>query len=70
MFVIVCLVRITARETELDIEAARVTVEWRNLVNPLREWVNVVINTVGEDSHGLDMDSLKKTRAEIEVEEL
>ncbi|XP_028414134.1 dystrophin-like isoform X2 [Dendronephthya gigantea] len=59
--------RITARETELDIEAARITVEWRNQVNPLRDWINVVINTVGEDSHGLDMDSLKKTRAEIEA---
>jgi hypothetical protein len=60
-------IRITARETELDIEATRVSVEWRNRVIPLREWVNVVITTVQEDSRTLDMDDLKKTRAEIEV---
>jgi hypothetical protein len=60
-------IRITARETELDIEATRVSVEWRNRVIPLREWVNVVITTVQEDSHTLDMDDLKKTRADIEV---
>lgn len=51
----------------MDIEATRVSVEWRNRVIPLREWVNVVITTVQEDSRTLDMDDLKKTRAEIEV---
>ena len=41
--------------------------EWRNKVGPLKEWINVVLKTVKEDSHTLDMDSLKKTRADIEV---
>ena len=59
--------RITAKETELDIEATRVSVDWRNKIIPLREWVNIVTKTVQEDSHTLDMDRLKKTRADIEV---
>lgn len=51
----------------MDIEATRVSMEWRNKVGPLREWISVVIKTVKEDNHTLDMDSLKKTRADIEV---
>ena len=51
----------------MDIEVTRVSVEWRNKVTPLREWISVVMKTVQEDNHTLDMDSLKKTRADIEV---
>jgi hypothetical protein len=65
--VYVTLTRITAKETELDIEATRVSVEWRNKVIPLKEWINVVIDTVQEDGYTLDVGGLKKTRADIEV---
>ena len=60
--------RISARETELDIEVARVTMEWRNTVSPLREWINVVLKTVDDDNDSdVDVDSLKNKKHAVEV---
>lgn len=58
---------VTARETALDVEVSRVSVEWRSKVSPLKEWISFVVKTVDEGVEMKDMDSLKKKRDEIQV---
>ena len=58
----------TSKEAELDVEATRVSIDWRNRVTPLSEWINLVTNTLKTEDHHLDIDRLKRRMADIEVQ--
>lgn len=60
--------RVMSKEAELDIEATRLSMEWRNKVNPLREWIRDTSKMIdnGGDTD-VDLDSLRRQRVETEV---